>query len=576
MRILFFTHRFGKDIVGGPENHLWNLAVQMTRMGCQVDVATTYPCAVSPTGRFGGTWETLAAIPYEEIAVPDATTPICVHRFPVRTLGDPLEFFCHRLLERRWEREEAAMEPQLPLAAPFAQGAPLLLTGWHPLELSEAGQQVRWTTGRAALQLPAVKGATLHIEAFAPRRVTIAFDRMGISQEILHSGSGHFQARVQLADCPTETVAVLRVAPLTRAWTDPRSLGVRVSQVFVSQNGEVHMAPLHVDHRTLRARDKEAFIATYAQRAAARPGGYCWLHEQLQGPRCPGMEKFLRKNADRYDWVLAGVLPYTTLSRAAARRRKRNFRLATLPLFHVEDDAYYWRHNLEALRTADTNLANSTFAAETFFPAIGAQAFMAGAGVDEALFLAHTISGERFRRKFSLAPDEKIVLSVGRKNRAKLYRTLAKAVDQIQDRQKCRLVLVGLDEDHLAIGFPSCIYLGVLSQEDLLDAYDACDVFCMMSESESFGIAFAEAWMRRKPVIGNRNCAAVGSLIRPGENGLLAGTRQELQEGLLDLLTHPETGTAMGQAGQEMVLRKHTWRVIARRVLDHLEAVAGR
>ena len=131
MRILFFTHRFGKDVVGGPENHLWNLAVQMARMGCQVDVATTHPCTFVPTGRFGGTWEASAAIPYEEFAVAEAGAPICIHRYPVRTLSDPLAFLYHRLLERRWEREEAAMEPLLPLPAPFAQGAPLLLTGWH-------------------------------------------------------------------------------------------------------------------------------------------------------------------------------------------------------------------------------------------------------------------------------------------------------------------------------------------------------------------------------------------------------------------------------------------------------------
>ena len=78
--------------------------------------------------------------------------------------------------------------------------------------------------------------------------------------------------------------------------------------------------------------------------------------------------------------------------------------------------------------------------------------------------------------------------------------------------------------------------------------------------------------MRRKPVIGNRNCASVAGLIRPGENGLLASTRQELQDHLVDLLTHPDRAASLGQAGQEMVLRKHTWRAIARRVLDHLES----
>jgi glycosyltransferase involved in cell wall biosynthesis len=572
MRILFFTHRFGKDVVGGAELHLWNLAEQMARMGCQIDVATAREKDIAPFMRFGLTWSSPHGAAREEIAVDGAAHPIRVFRFPVRHLPKAVGAICQKHLQHRWEREELAMEPAMPLPAPPGTETPLLLTGWH-LPEPVGGRWGRWTTGRAVLQLPATANASLHLQGAALKRVTIQLEHAGRSR-VVFRGKGDFHVPVKLDDHPPG-LAALTVEPTWRPLRDTRTLGVMVTQISLSNHGRIELTPFNSDHRTLRALDHKKFIEAYLARAARRPRHYGWLFDQLRGPHCPGMAGFAKAHAAEYDWVIGGILPFDTIPALTRIRRRHPFRLALLPLFHVDDDFYYWRHYVDALKEADVCLANSWFSREIFFPALGATSIVAGAGVDERLFRRPGIDGARFRKKYGIKPDEKIVLSVGRKNAGKRYQAIIHAVDDVQYRRKCRLVLVGPDEDRLAITSPNCLYVGTLPQEVLLDAYDACDVFCLMSESESFGMVFVEAWMREKPVVGNRNCAPVSYLIRHGETGLLASDRRELEDCLVDLLNDPQKCKAYGQAGLVQVRREHTWPVVAQRVLDCLESMMG-
>ncbi|MBN1867354.1 glycosyltransferase family 4 protein [Candidatus Sumerlaeota bacterium] len=571
MRILFVTHRFGKSILGGAERHLWSLARELVRAQCRVDVATTAQSGFSPFLRFGLRWSAEADSRYEEIHDGETPIPIRVFRFPVRNVPKPLAAFYQKHLQHRWEAEELAMEPSEPLPHAHRQGMPLLLTGWHLPEESEEGRLLRWTMGRAAIQIPPTSEATLHVDGVAPQEVEISLEHRG-EKILMHRGDGRFEASAPIPASSAASVAALCVSPTWRPWRDARTLGVQVSRILLASESQLRMAPLQIDHRVLRAHNTERFIRIQLERAARRPPRYSWVFDQLRGPRCRGLTRFLGKHAREYDWVVAGCLPFCVLPEVVKVRRSIPFLLAVLPLFHVDDDYYYWRHYVDAMREADVCLANSAFSHRTFFPAIQARSISAGAGVSEEIFRSEEVDGKRFRKRFGFAPDEKIVLSVGRKSGPKLYRILLRAVDSIQNTVRCRLVLVGPDEDQLPINSPNCSYLGALSQRDLIDAYDACNVFCLMSESESFGMVFLEAWMRSKPVIGNRTCAPVASLIQEDETGLLASNQEELEECLVALLRDPQRSQRLGEAGLEQTLKEHTWSVITRRILDYFES----
>lgn len=570
MRILFYTHRFGREVVAGAELHLWNLVEQMAIKGHAVSVVTTLQSELRAVMRFGLRWHGKNPNPYEEIRIPGAPHPVIVYRFPVKNLFPPVARLLEKHLQGRWEKEEMAMEPSEPIPAPFEMAYPMLLSGWHLPELAQ-DRQMRWTMQRATVQLPPLEAAALHIHGYAPKTQTITFSHNG-KERIIYKGSGNFQISIRLDDQPHRSVGALNIDPPFRPLKDSRTLGVMVTQVSLSNNSKIELAPFQADHRTLRASRREGFIQSYLERAKNRPRHFSWVFDQLRGPRCPGMAKFLKNKGHQFDWVVTGIFPFSNVAQAVQIKEKSNFKLAILPLFHVDDDFYYWQHYIEAMQKADVCLANSWFSQEKFFPVFEANSITAGAGVNDKMFRQESISGERFRQKYKIPEQEKLVLSVGRKSGTKRYRTLIRAIDNIQHRMRSQLLLVGPDEDHMAITSPNCTYLGVLSQEDLMDAYDACDVFALMSESESFGMVFVEAWMREKPVIGNRSCAPVSYLIRHEETGLLVSDRSELEDAIVRLLENEKERADYGKAGLEQALANHTWPVIADKILNYFES----
>ena len=83
------------------------------------------------------------------------------------------------------------------------------------------------------------------------------------------------------------------------------------------------------------------------------------------------------------------------------------------------------------------------------------------------------------------------------------------------------------------------IVVGEVSDEELADYYNLCDVFVMPSTQEGFGIVFLEALASGRPVIaGNRD-----------------GSRDALLNGNLGLLVNPESVEEIGEAIKK-VLKK--------------------
>lgn len=163
---------------------------------------------------------------------------------------------------------------------------------------------------------------------------------------------------------------------------------------------------------------------------------------------------------------------------------------------------------------------------------------------------------------------------MGRKEHFKRYDAAIAAVDLSHD-DRVELVMIGRDVDQLPIASPRVTYLGELPRQDVVDAYAACDVLLLPSESESFGWVLLEAWAGRKPVIGNRLCAPVASVIRDGIDGYLCTGAAEMAKRIGQLSCDPALARKLGQAGYEKVAARYTWDAIGRRVLDVYEAVTS-
>ncbi len=86
-----------------------------------------------------------------------------------------------------------------------------------------------------------------------------------------------------------------------------------------------------------------------------------------------------------------------------------------------------------------------------------------------------------------------------------------------------------------------CHWLGDLSQDELAREYNRCDLFCLPSVQEGFGIVFLEAMAAGKPIVAAR----AGAVPEVVEQGLLV--EPESEEALADGIppSLPRSGPAV-------------------------------
>jgi glycosyltransferase involved in cell wall biosynthesis len=180
---------------------------------------------------------------------------------------------------------------------------------------------------------------------------------------------------------------------------------------------------------------------------------------------------------------------------------------------------------------------------------------------------------DRVRRALELG-DRPCVLFLGRRDEGKGYFALLDAWP---------LVLLAFPDACLLLGGPgdprlgdranlppdSFRDLGLASERTKADALAACNIFCLPSDNESFGIAYVEAWSYRKPVICGM-APACRELIDNGKSGLWADQNpKNLAAKIVDLLRQPDLAKSMGQFGYLLQQQNFSWDVVAR---AHLQA----
>jgi glycosyltransferase involved in cell wall biosynthesis len=181
---------------------------------------------------------------------------------------------------------------------------------------------------------------------------------------------------------------------------------------------------------------------------------------------------------------------------------------------------------------------------------------------------------DELRERFHLPEGDRVVLHVGRMDPMKGQDRLLKAMPALlRAVPDARLVLVGngsfssskkgglglskgqqwraaLEALARDLGVEGRVtFTGHLGDDLLPAAFDRCDVFCLPSTREGFGLAAIEAWLRGKPVVVSDR-AGVAELV-DGENGLAldCGDGEALAAALASLLRDPDRARAMGRAG---------------------------
>lgn len=114
-------------------------------------------------------------------------------------------------------------------------------------------------------------------------------------------------------------------------------------------------------------------------------------------------------------------------------------------------------------------------------------------------------------------------------------------------------------------------YLGNIAPEKLYTYYNKCDIFCMPSHFEAYGIVFAEALTFGLPCIG-RNKFGMPEIIEDGITGRLLNTRsiKELCECIEELLEN-ENYYQNVREKRDFYISEYSWDTVAKRIWHIME-----
>jgi glycosyltransferase involved in cell wall biosynthesis len=336
----------------------------------------------------------------------------------------------------------------------------------------------------------------------------------------------------------------------------------------------------------LRLLPEHGKLARFANWWRNRRGGHRSLHWLLSpsgyemcfmGPRTLGVMPYLLKN--RYDLVASMNWFWPQPYYCYLARKFRRFRLVGIPLFHTAEEWTGREIYRRMLRQCDAVVTNTGFEAKFALERGARAAFPIGVGINPGDFERR--DGAGLRRAHGIG-DEPVAGFIGRLTVNKGILTVIEAMRLVwrvnpgvrlliagpkpPDQEAAGQAIRALGPDELA----RVTFVWDFPDSAKASIFDAIDLLVLPSYGESFGIAYLEAWMCGKPVIGAR-IGPTGDVIAEGADGLLARPNDapDVAERILELLRDPERRTRMGQAGRSKTLARFTWE----RVVNQMEQV---
>jgi glycosyltransferase involved in cell wall biosynthesis len=177
--------------------------------------------------------------------------------------------------------------------------------------------------------------------------------------------------------------------------------------------------------------------------------------------------------------------------------------------------------------------------------------------------------GFGFRNRHRLA-ERLCVLFLGRRDEGKGYPALLQAWPRVlQSFPDAVLILAGAggakyQELKGKIPAQNLCDVGIPDEIEKANAIAACDIFCLPSAHESFGIVYVDAWSYGKPVICG-TAPACREFICDGRTGLWANqVPEELAERLVAVLENRDLRERLGQAGRLEQVRRFNFDVFLR------------
>ena len=176
------------------------------------------------------------------------------------------------------------------------------------------------------------------------------------------------------------------------------------------------------------------------------------------------------------------------------------------------------------------------------------------------------------KRHYGIHPCLPVVLFTGRMSYQKGPDLLVEAAAKVLRKRNAQFVLIGEGDMRsqcenqarkLGIG-NSCNFLGYAPDDTVIDWFNACDLVCVPSRNEPFGIVVLEAWDARKPVVASD---AV-TLVENFRTGVIAHKEPSSIAWGLNYVLEGLGHNRMGEKGYDLLKKRYNWKTIAKKTLE--------
>lgn len=215
------------------------------------------------------------------------------------------------------------------------------------------------------------------------------------------------------------------------------------------------------------------------------------------------------------------------------------------------------------------------YADHAFFVGINNKAYFKKFGLKEnqLTFAPHAVDNDRFakdrsaeaaalRKKLGINPKEIVILFAGKLEPVKNPDLLLDAFETL-DQQNTHLLYVGngplekeLKAKKAVLKTASRIhFLDFQNQSTMPCIYQSCDLFCLPSNSETWGLAINEAMACGKAILVSNKVGCAADLVFEGKNGLAfqSGNEEDFVRKLRSLSQHKLLLEEYGYASAEII-----------------------
>ncbi len=235
-----------------------------------------------------------------------------------------------------------------------------------------------------------------------------------------------------------------------------------------------------------------------------------------------------------------------------------------------EEATHWWTRTLH--NRAEINLCTSEAAHDYLLREGIKRIRLWPQGVDAHRFRPSRASEEwRFRLSGGY-PEDKILLFVGRLAPEKGIERLKPVLRGVPG---ARLAIVGDGPSREALekefrGTPT-VFTGLLTGDDLADAYASADLFLFPSTTETLGMVMLEGLASGLPIVAARS-GAVHEVVSEGENGLLyePGSEEQLVAAVRRILEDGALQAALGR-GARAAVAERSWEASTAALRDYYE-----